>query len=170
MRKTLREPSASTRGSRKHESPPPAPASSACASTRKASDIGAEQNHLCPVSRYGCPGPPRPAGRATVVLARTSEPPCFSVIDMPKIADVLSADSPGEYSRFSARGTHCAATSGCSSSDGITACVIDTGQACPGSICAYSMKAAARTTCEPGRGSDQQRVWAPCRTAEEMMR
>ena len=44
---TLRVPSGSTRGSRKHVSPP-----GACASTRKPSDIGAEQNHLCPVSTY----------------------------------------------------------------------------------------------------------------------
>ena len=43
------------------------------------SPIGAEVNHLCPVSRYS----PAPAGTARVVFARTSEPPCFSVIDMP---------------------------------------------------------------------------------------
>ncbi|CAM5264862.1 hypothetical protein SGRI78S_07348 [Streptomyces griseus subsp. griseus] len=43
---TLRVPSGSTRGTRKQLSPP-----AACASTRKPSDIGAEQNHLCPVSR-----------------------------------------------------------------------------------------------------------------------
>ena len=39
--KTLRVPSGSMRGSTKHDSPP-----SACASTRKTSHIGAEQNHL----------------------------------------------------------------------------------------------------------------------------
>ena len=50
------------------------------------SDIGAEQNHLWPVSSYSAPAPPPFSGRATVVLARTSEPPCFSVIAMPAIA------------------------------------------------------------------------------------
>ncbi len=39
-------PSGSTRGSRKHDRP-----SGARASTRNKSHIGAEQNHLCPVSR-----------------------------------------------------------------------------------------------------------------------
>ncbi len=34
--------------------------------------------------------PLRSAGRATVVLARTSEPPCFSVIAMPAIAEPFS--------------------------------------------------------------------------------
>ena len=53
-------PSGSTRGSRKHDSPP-----SACASTRNASHIGAEQNHLWPVSSYSAPGPPPFSGRAT---------------------------------------------------------------------------------------------------------
>ena len=40
----LREPSGSTRGRKKHESP-----AGACASTRKASHIGADMNHLWPV-------------------------------------------------------------------------------------------------------------------------
>lgn len=42
----LRVPSGRTRGSRKQESPP-----GACARVRNTSDIGAEVNHLCPVSR-----------------------------------------------------------------------------------------------------------------------
>ena len=37
---------------------------------------------------------PIPAGTAVVVPARTSEPPCFSVIAIPKIADGLSAPVP----------------------------------------------------------------------------
>ena len=82
----LRVPSGSTRGSAKHDSP-----SSACASTRKRSHIGAEQNHLCPTSSYSAPGPPPFRGRALVVLARTSEPPCFSVIAMPHSALPFSA-------------------------------------------------------------------------------
>lgn len=73
--KALRVPSASTRGTRKQLSPP-----GACASTRKPSDIGAEQNHLCPVSTYS---PDASSGLATVVFARTSLPPCFSVMPMP---------------------------------------------------------------------------------------
>ena len=44
--KPFRVPSSSTRGRRKHVSP-----SGACASTRNASLIGAEQNHFSPVSR-----------------------------------------------------------------------------------------------------------------------
>ena len=42
----LRDPSGRHRGMRKQLSPP-----GAWASTKKASDIGAEQNHLWPVSR-----------------------------------------------------------------------------------------------------------------------
>ncbi len=71
----FRVPSGSTRGTRKHVSPP-----GAWASVRNTSDIGAEVNHLCPVSTY-----PSATGRATVVFARTSDPPCFSVMDMPAI-------------------------------------------------------------------------------------
>ena len=53
--------------------------------------MGAEQNHLCPVSRSSPPGPPAPIGSALVELARTSEPPCFSVMAMPMVAAVLSS-------------------------------------------------------------------------------
>ncbi len=67
---------------------------SAWARTRNASHIGAEKNHLWPVISYSAPGPPPLSGRATVVLARTSEPPCFSVIPIP-------ASAPG----FSVAGT-----------------------------------------------------------------
>ncbi|CPU66681.1 Uncharacterised protein [Mycobacteroides abscessus] len=51
MRNTLRVPSSSTRGTRKHDGAPSPGAPGTWASTRNASDIGAEQNHLCPVSR-----------------------------------------------------------------------------------------------------------------------
>ncbi len=54
------------------------------------SDIGAEQNHLCPTSSYSAPAPPPFTGVAKVVFARTSEPPCFSVIAMPAIAEPFS--------------------------------------------------------------------------------
>ena len=85
MWKRLRSPSGVQRGSRKHESPP-----SDWARIRKASHIGAEQNHLWPVTSYSAPGPPPFSGAATVVFARTSEPPCFSVIDIPQSAPALS--------------------------------------------------------------------------------
>ena len=85
MWKRLRSPSGVQRGSRKQEIPP-----SAWARTRNASHIGAEQNHLWPVSSYSAPGPPPSIGTATVVLARTSEPPCFSVIAIPHRAPALS--------------------------------------------------------------------------------
>ena len=79
-RSALRLPSGRKRGSRKQVSPP-----GACASTRKASHMGADMNHLWPVSAYSSPA----AMTARVVLARTSLPPCFSVMPMPKVTDVL---------------------------------------------------------------------------------
>ena len=85
MWKPLRSPSGVKRGRRKHESPP-----SAWARTRNASHIGAEQNHLWPVISYSAPGPPPLRGRAVVVLARTSEPPCFSVMAIPHSAPSFS--------------------------------------------------------------------------------
>ena len=97
MRMPLRAPSSRMRGSRKHDSPP-----GACASTRKASDIGAEQNHLWPFSTYR----PSPIGVAVVVFARTSEPPCFSVIAMPNRALCLPALSSGSYVVLNVRRSH----------------------------------------------------------------
>ena len=73
----LRVPSGSTRGSRKQVSP-----AGPWASVRNRSHMGAEQNHLCPVSRWA-PSPAAGTGSARVVLALTSEPPCFSVMAMP---------------------------------------------------------------------------------------
>mmetsp|Transcript_16506 Transcript_16506/g.42350 ORF Transcript_16506/g.42350 Transcript_16506/m.42350 type:complete len:221 (+) Transcript_16506:788-1450(+) len=83
-RPALRVPSGSHRGTKKHETP----SSPVCARVRNASDMGALVNHLCPTSVYCWPGPLRPActGVATVVFALTSEPPCFSVIDIPMVA------------------------------------------------------------------------------------
>ena len=49
----MRSPSGVQRGKRKQEMPP-----SAWARTRKASHIGADMNHLWPVSSYSAPGPP----------------------------------------------------------------------------------------------------------------
>ena len=53
--------------------------------------MGAEQNHLWPTSRYAPPGPPAPSGKARVLFARTSEPPCFSVMAMPTVTPRFSA-------------------------------------------------------------------------------
>ena len=89
--KRLRVPSGRTRGTRKQLSPAgPGPSADAgvWARTRKASLIGAEQNHLCPVSSHR---PSARAGSAVVVLARTSLPPCFSVMAMPHSAPALAA-------------------------------------------------------------------------------
>ena len=73
-------------------------------------------NHLWPVSSYSAPGPPPFTGFAVVVLARTSEPPCFSVIAIPQRAPALSGAgrrrSPS-YAFEVSRGSHSAATSGC---------------------------------------------------------
>jgi len=77
------DPSGSRRGSRKQPSP-----SGVCASTRKPSDIGAEKNHLCPTS---CQASPPGSGVAVVALPRTSEPPCFSVMPMPRVSPAFSA-------------------------------------------------------------------------------
>ena len=81
----LRSPSGVKRGMRKQERPP-----SAWARTRNASHIGADMNHLWPVSSYSAPGPPPLSGTATVEFVRTSEPPCFSVMPMPHRAPALS--------------------------------------------------------------------------------
>ena len=53
--------------------------------------IGAEVNHLWPCRVYS---PSADVGRASVTLARTSEPPCFSVIPMPARAPRFSASRP----------------------------------------------------------------------------
>jgi hypothetical protein len=74
MRSSLSRPSGVQRGTKKQDRP-----LGDCAVTRKASHIGAERNHLWPVRRQL----PSGIGSARVVLARTSEPPCFSVRPMP---------------------------------------------------------------------------------------
>ncbi len=99
MRKVLRVPSGRTRGTRKHDSPP-----GACASTRNTSHIGAEVNHLCPRRVYT---PGSAVGVAAVVFVRTSEPPCFSVIPMPASRPGFSVGtrSCGSYSRLVSSGS-----------------------------------------------------------------
>jgi len=110
----MRKPS--PRGMKKQERP-----AGACARTKNASDIGAEQNHFSPSSTYS----PSPAGVARIVFERRSEPPCFSVIVIPHSA-------PRPYSVEVSRGSHSSARFGAlSRSAGTAACVIDTGQPCP---------------------------------------
>ena len=101
-------------------------------------------------------GPRRPhaTGVARVVLARTSEPPCFSVIPMPI---VLPALLPRRHrSRVVRRRERCAAATrarapAACSSDGTHAYVIVSGQLVPWSawLCRYI--SAARATCAPLR-------------------
>ena len=102
----------------------------ACASVRKPSDIGAEQNHLCPVRCQACP-----SGSALVALARRSEPPCFSVIAMPSVAAALPATGAGagSWARAVSRGRHSAESAASASSAGTAAWVIVMGQQTPGS-------------------------------------
>ena len=108
-------PSGSTRGTRKHERP-----SGAWASIRNTSFIGADVNHLWPCSVYA---PSDPVGRARVTLARTSEPPCFSVIPMPARAPALSTAGrrPGSYVVAASSGVHSLATAGSARSAGTAA-------------------------------------------------
>ena len=86
MNRRLRSPPGVQRGTRKQNRPP-----AAYARVRKASDMGAEQKNLWPVRRYSAPSPVAlPAGSARVELVRTSEPPCFSVMNIPMVAPALS--------------------------------------------------------------------------------
>ena len=80
----MRVPSGRQRGTSKHDSP-----RSVWARITKTSHMGAEQNHFCPVTAYSAPGPAPESRHARVVLARTSEPPCRSVIAIPHSAPVF---------------------------------------------------------------------------------
>ena len=77
---------------------------------------------MWPTRRYS----PSPTGVAVVVFARTSEPPCFSVIAIPQKAPSIAVR----------RGSHSAASSGSARSAGTAAKVIVTGQPKPASACA----------------------------------
>mmetsp|Transcript_18895 Transcript_18895/g.52029 ORF Transcript_18895/g.52029 Transcript_18895/m.52029 type:complete len:268 (-) Transcript_18895:323-1126(-) len=152
----FREPSGSQRGTMKQETP-----SLVCARVRKASHIGAEVNHLCPSNQKPSPGPSCPgvAGLARVVLARTSEPPCFSVMDIPTVAPGLCCR--GASAPLYRRATSLASSpatkpprscSGrCCRSAGTAAKLIVTGQETPGSSWYMRCTSAPRATCAPGR-------------------
>ncbi len=104
MRKVLRVPSGSTRGTRKQDRPPCPLPGATWASTRNTSHIGADVNHLCPRSVYT---PGSAVGVAVVLFVRTSEPPCFSVMPIPASRPRFSVGvrSPGSYSRPVSSGT-----------------------------------------------------------------
>ncbi len=70
-----------------------------------------------------------------VVLVRTSEPPCFSVIDMPAIRPLLvrGARSPKSYSGVVSSGSSHSASAGVARSAGTAAYVMVIGQMCPAS-------------------------------------
>ena len=168
--KALRVPSGRTRGSAKQPMP-----SSVCASTRNRSHIGAEQNHLWPVSSNSSPGPPAPPliARAIVVFARTSEPPCFSVIAIPHSALRLApAGAPacrsGSYVVAVSRGSHSAAISGCARSAGTAANVIVIGQAKPPSAWAAVRYSAVRAAWAAGCADVHGSECSSWRTARSM--
>ncbi len=140
IRMGFRVPSGRQRGTKKQLRPP-----GATASIRNPSDIGAEQNHLWPVMRCS---PPFPVGVAVVVFARTSEPPCFSVIAMPKVTPALPSTGrfAGSYVREVMRGSHSAARSGWCRSAGTTEYVIEIGHMWPPSTWYQVMTFAARAT------------------------
>ena len=89
MRMRLRVPSGSTRGKNRQVCPDEVPGS-VCARIRKASHMGAEKNHLWPVTANAGPHALSPMATASVVLLRTSEPPCFSVMPMPMVTARLA--------------------------------------------------------------------------------
>lgn len=74
-------------------------------------------------------------GRAAVVLARTSEPPCFSVIDMPAISPrfVPGSRNPKSYSVDASSGSYFSVSSEFARNAGTAAYVIEIGQVCPAS-------------------------------------
>ena len=108
-----------------------------------------------------------PIGRATVSFARTSEPPCRSVIAIPHSAPALSAAgrSPGSYTVEVSSGAHSSRSAGSARSAGTAANVIESGQPTPASTSASVRNAAARATCAPGRGSRHGDACKPQLTA-----
>ena len=97
-----------------------------------------------------------------MVFARTSEPPCFSVMAMPIVSPAfwLSGTLRGSYTGAVIFGNQASASAGVVRRAGTAANVIVIGQMCPASawLCRYTR--AARATCAPGRGSRQG---DPCR-------
>ena len=100
----LRSPSGSQRGTRKHDSPP-----GAWASIRNTSRHRRRAEPLVPgeAPTYAVASSAPATRSARVVLARTSEPPCFSVMPMParapgfsRAAHVARVVGPGDQPRL----------------------------------------------------------------------
>jgi len=165
--KGLRLPSGRQRGTQKQVMRSP----SVFARVRKPSLMGAEQNHLCPVSSKVAPPPPASRGRARVVLARTSLPPCFSVIAMPTSAARLSSSGHmrGSYSVPTRRGSSASASSGSWRRAGTQAKVMVSGQHEPASTWASRKSSAERATWAPGPGRRQGRQCTSWRMASAMI-
>ena len=132
-------PSGRKRGIRKQVGP-----SIVCASTRCASLIGAEKNHLCPVIRHS----PSRESSARVVFAATSLPPCFSVIPMPMVTPALFAMTREEESYWRERicGSQASARSGAWAIAATEALVMVIGQIWPASTCEVMNSRAARAS------------------------
>src|SRR6266700_1591612 len=147
MWKWLRVPEGVHRGIKKQDRP-----HAACASTRKASHMGAEINHLCPVIKYSLEDAV-PILSALLVLARTSDPPCFSVMPMPNSTPDFSwaGKNRGSYLEERILGSHSRARSASVRNAAIQEKVMEMGHVCPASFCAVSMSRAARATCAPFR-------------------
>ena len=147
MWKALRVPSGRIRGSAKHDRPSGGlrEHEEQVAHRRRAEPLVAGERVLA-----ARPAAAVRAARATVVFARTSEPPCFSVIAIPHSALALPATSSGSYVVAVSRGSHSAASSGCARSAGTAANVIVIGQAKPPSGCAAVRYSAVRATWAPG--------------------
>ena len=77
-------------------------------------------------------------GSARVVLARTSVPPCFSVMPMPMVIPDLSLQdrNSGSYWREPILGMTRASSEGAAASAATAARVMVTGHMCPFSTCA----------------------------------
>ena len=92
-------------------------------------------------------------GTARVVLARTSEPPCFSVIPIPASSAALVrrlAQAGVVRPVRSAAAPSAAASAGSVRRAGTAAYVIEIGQPCPASTCDQTTKPAARRTWRAG--------------------
>src|ERR1700690_1702337 len=128
MKNPFGSPAAVQRGKKKQESP-----LGACAKIKNASHIGAEQNHLCPVIKYSREFP---IFSARLVFARTSDPPCFSVIPIPTRIPVfsLAGRNRGSYSAATICASHTRAKSASPRSAATEENVIEIGHVCPNSF------------------------------------
>ncbi|MNL40643.1 hypothetical protein D3C87_1630090 [compost metagenome] len=86
---------------------------------------------------------------ARLVLARTSEPPCFSVMPMPMVMAVFCIAGLLDESYLRARifGTHSRCTCGAAEIAATEALVMVSGQRWPDSSCAVRKKRTARALC-----------------------